>query len=103
MFACNCQPIEPRKMSRLPARVQVKLSANASNEFCFMSFCGKHSTEKQEPAGLYGFGVGSERLRRSREFNTKLFQSLLGTWPSRLVGVPCGVLFHLRSPFHKRS
>src|SRR5579863_1712623 len=102
MFTRNCQPIERRKLSRLPARIKVNLSANASNDFCFISFRGKHSTEKQEPAALYGFGVGSERLRRSREVNTELFQSLLGTWPSRLVGVPCGVLFHLRSPFHKR-
>jgi hypothetical protein len=70
--------VEGCDMGGLLPRFHIQFLANSPDEFWFPAFCGKHSTQKQETAGLDGFNVGSEWLGRIREVNAELLQTLVG-------------------------
>ena len=56
----------------------LELGTDAPDEFRRATFRGQHSGEEKKITGLDRFRVGAERLGRSREFEAKLPQTLLG-------------------------
>src|SRR6266480_2658482 len=76
MFSCNSENVERGEVSRLASRFHIELRADASNEFRLAAFRGKHAGKKKQIACLHRFYIGSERLRRRRELDAKLLQSL---------------------------
>src|SRR2546421_5851224 len=83
MLPRDSEYIERREVSRLVPRFHIELRADAPNEFGHVAFRGKHPAQKKQIARLHRFHIGTERLRRGRELDTKFFQPLLGTGQPR--------------------
>src|SRR2546421_2637136 len=87
MLPRDSEDVERREVSRLAPRFYIELRADAPNEFCPVTFRGKHPAQKKQIARLHRFHIGTERLRRRREFDAKFFQPLLGAdRPRAFVG-----------------
>ena len=78
MLPRDGETVERREVSRLAPRFHIQLRADTPNEFRRVAFRGKHPAQKEQIARLHRFHVGAERLRRRRELDAELFQTLLG-------------------------
>lgn len=73
MLARYGQAVECGEASGIAARLRIQFRADPADEFCRAAFRREHAAEKQQIAGLNGFRVGTERLRRCRELDAKFF------------------------------
>src|SRR6202521_6115701 len=78
MLPHDSEDVERREASRLAPRFYIELRADAPNEFRPVSFRRKHPAQEKQIARLHRFHIGAERLRRRRELDAELFQTLLG-------------------------
>src|SRR5258707_14035219 len=78
MFSRDREAVERREVSCFASSFDVELGADAPDKFRDAAFCGKHPGEKKQIACLHRFHIGAERFGRRREFDTEIFQSLLG-------------------------
>src|SRR5579863_4886030 len=74
----DSEDVERREARGRPASLHIELRSDAPDEFRFMAFGGEHHAEKKEFAGLDGFHVGSEGLRRGWKSDAEFFQFLFG-------------------------
>src|SRR5256886_8618145 len=73
MLPRDSEDVERREVSRLAPRFYIELRADAPNEFCPVTFRGKHPAQKKQIARLHRFHIGAERLSRGRELDAKFF------------------------------
>src|SRR5262249_37191019 len=76
--------VERREVSRLPSSVQIEFRAHAPDEFRLAAFRGQHPAQKKQVARAHRFHIRAKRLRRRRELDAKVLQSLLGAGRARL-------------------
>jgi hypothetical protein len=65
MLLRDSESIEHSQASRRAPCFHIEFRAHAPDEFCFATYSGKRSGEKEQVARLHRFRVDAERLRRS--------------------------------------
>src|ERR1700684_4532307 len=87
MLARDSEGDDPPQPSRRTPCFHIEFRANASNEFGFAAYSGKHSGEKEQVARLHRFFVDAERLRGCGELDAKVLQPLLSASRPRAFSI----------------
>src|SRR5207245_9309082 len=79
MLLRDSKGVDRRQISGLASRFHIEVRADASDEFRFAAYSGKHSGEKEQVARPHRFRVDAERLRRLWKLDAKFSSPLLGS------------------------